>query len=33
MGLAAGPFLESAETALVAETCWHPTDSLVLHNP
>jgi hypothetical protein len=27
------PFLESAETALVAANCWHPTDSLVLHNP
>jgi hypothetical protein len=27
------PFLESAETALVAANCWHPIDSLVLHNP
>jgi hypothetical protein len=27
------PFLESAETALVAANCWHPTDTLVLHNP
>ena len=27
------PFLEAAETALVAANFWHPTDSLVFYNP
>jgi len=27
------PFLEAAETALVAAKCGHPDDSIVLRNP
>jgi hypothetical protein len=27
------PFLGDAEIALVSADCWHPSDSLVFHNP
>lgn len=27
------PFLRSAEAALVAADCWHPSDALIFHDP